>query len=147
MIPGNGACDIFHGLLFSLRKEVTDLTRGEAVTWLRKYKKDIPIQNFRYGDLMKNQEFLWSSRAMFTADELIFRIQERDCDPLEVVRDWCNVMSNAMIEIEDGHIISLRYAGMMEAIGRDILRCMRAVDKKITCRTQIKRMEKRFSAK
>lgn len=109
------------------------------MTWLRKYKREIPMYNFRHGNLMKDSEFLWSSRALFTADELIFRIQERECDPLQVVQEWCELFDETLNTFEPGHGITMLYAHMMESIGRDILRCMRAADKDLVCRTQIRK--------
>lgn len=115
------------------------MTRGEAVNWLRKYKREIPKYNFRRSNPMKDPEFLWSSRAMFAADELIFRIQNEDRDPLDVVEEWCMIMGRTLFNADIDHEITIKYASMMEVIGRDILRCMRAADKNLVCRTQLRR--------
>ena len=103
-----------------------EMTRDEAIWWLRKYRRGIPKYNYNYGVLRNNPDFLYQSFEQHLVKEAIDRIESQpDKSPTEVIWELYSMLDQVLAESDDDHLITHNYASMMELIARDMLRYLR----------------------
>ena len=111
------------------------MTNSEAIEWLRHYRRDIPRFNYGFGALHRNDEFMYQSFEQYIVSELIdiFKVSPNS-DPIQTVyRLYCD-LDYILEHSDEDHLITHKYASIMENIARDILRYLR--EKEIRKRDQ-----------
>ena len=115
-----------------IRKEEAVTTREEAVSLLRRYRRDV------YRSRPKRELFTMKQYdavvyscvyGRYLVDELIRRIRCTDEPPIHVVYDLYSALDDVLSESDDDHFETHRFAAIMEHEAGNILRYLKTIEK------------------
>lgn len=107
------------------------MTREEAVSLLRRYRRDVYRYNPKFIFFAKqNSLFKTCVYGRFLIDEMIRRIRHSDEDPIETVYDIYSDLDWILGESDDDHFETHKFAAVMEYEAGNILRYLKTVERK-----------------
>lgn len=107
------------------------MTKEEAVSWLRRYRRDriqYGVKPWSTNWKLKNNFFNQYVYERYLVLELIRRINESPLPPIEVVRNFYHFIDDILCESDDGQFITHYFSSIMENCAGDILRYLREKD-------------------
>lgn len=106
------------------------MTREEAVSLLRRYRRDVCRFNPRFFTMpQRNVLFRNCVYEKFLLDELIRRIRHSTEPPIDVVYDVYSMLDDILSESDDDHFETHRFAAELEREAGQILRYLKMKEK------------------
>lgn len=107
------------------------MTREEAISLLRRYRRTVYRYNSRYVPFTK-QDTLFKTcvYGRFLIDEMIRKIRYSEDGPIETVYDIYSDLDWVLGESDDDHFETHRFAALMEYEAGNILRYLKTVERK-----------------
>lgn len=106
------------------------MTREEAISLLRRYRRDV----YRYNEdhvifPKRNAYFRTCVYGKFLVDELIRKIRETDGDPIRTVGRIYSELDYILGDSDDDHFETHRFAALMEYECGNVLRYLRTIER------------------
>ena len=106
------------------------MTREQAISLLRRYRRDVYRYNSNYVLFAKRNTFFQTCvYGRFLIDELIRKIRHSAKDPISVVSGIYSDLDEVLGDSDDDHFQTHRFAAMVEYEAGNILRYLRTVEK------------------
>lgn len=103
-----------------------DMTREEAISLLRRYKRDVYGCDRKLFDFRgEKTRFKISVYGRFLCDRLICEIRNSKDGPIEVVHDYYSMFDDVLCESDDDHFGTHNFARILEYEAGQILRYLR----------------------
>lgn len=106
------------------------MTREEAVSLLRRYRRDVYRYNERFLIFAKrNATFQICVYGRFLIDEMIRKIKDSSEDPIRIVGRFYSKLDEVLGDSDDDHFQTHRFAAMVELEAGNILRYLTTIEK------------------